>query len=243
MNKLFYLASPLAHQDPRVEFYRVKEVLKYYEYLLRDNNIVLYSPILSNWWARLNKTQEEWMQFDLAFLDHCTSLLVALMEGWKVSKGVQMEIDHARQKGKGISYVKLVRKVNGTIGVSWSLEPDALDQLPHLKLEGYLGLNRHLEMSEWLGMLKEQHPNDVWWDQNAVQCGNCAVEIVTRKGSIPNNNGLSDNEGSEDKLLCGRCAGVQMYNYMDKLEGCVKAQETHDELATRKVTVRKGERQ
>lgn len=57
--------------------------------------------------------------------------------------------------------------------------------------------------------------NDDYWDQHAVQCGNCSVEILTRKGSKPNNNGLSDTHGSEDEHLCGRCAGEEMYRLMD----------------------------
>ncbi len=62
-----------------------------------------------------------------------------------------------------------------------------------------------------------QEKNEHWWDQHSVQCGNCSVEIVTRKGSIPNNNGLSDSGGSEDEHLCGRCAGAQMYDYADRI--------------------------
>ncbi len=61
-------------------------------------------------------------------------------------------------------------------------------------------------------------PDEEWWEQNAVQCGNCSVEIVTRKGDIPGNNGLSDNHDSEDERLCGRCAGEQMYDYMDQID-------------------------
>lgn len=57
--------------------------------------------------------------------------------------------------------------------------------------------------------------NDDYWDQHAVQCGNCSVEILTRKGSIPNNSGLSDTHQSEDESLCGRCAGEEMYRLMD----------------------------
>lgn len=60
-------------------------------------------------------------------------------------------------------------------------------------------------------------PSEEWWDQHSVQCGNCSVEILTRKGSIPENTGLSDTGGSEDESLCGRCAGTQMYAYMDQL--------------------------
>jgi hypothetical protein len=60
--------------------------------------------------------------------------------------------------------------------------------------------------------------NEDYWDQHAVQCGNCSVEILTRGGSIPNNNGLSDTGGSEDEALCGKCAGSQMYAYADEIE-------------------------
>lgn len=60
--------------------------------------------------------------------------------------------------------------------------------------------------------------SEEWWDQNSVQCGNCSIQLVTRGGSIKNNNGLSDDGGGEDEHLCGRCAGAQMYAYQDQIE-------------------------
>jgi len=52
------------------------------------------------------------------------------------------------------------------------------------------------------------------WDQNRVLCDNCGVEVVARGGSIPNNKGLSEPHG-EDEILCGHCAGLEMYECLE----------------------------
>ena len=46
--------------------------------------------------------------------------------------------------------------------------------------------------------------NEDLWDQHAVRCGNCSVEMIARKGQA-----LSDPCG-EDESLCGYCAGEQL---------------------------------
>jgi hypothetical protein len=59
---------------------------------------------------------------------------------------------------------------------------------------------------------------DAQWDDLAVRCGNCQLEIIARNGEIPGNNGLSDTGNSEDEALCGRCAGAEMYRLMDEAD-------------------------
>jgi hypothetical protein len=72
--------------------------------------------------------------------------------------------------------------------------------------------------------MSEQKPatappiTDAQWDELAVRCGNCQLEIIARNGEIPGNNGLSDVGHSGDEALCGRCAGAEMYRLMDEAD-------------------------
>lgn len=67
--------------------------------------------------------------------------------------------------------------------------------------------------------LKTSPPSEDYWDQNAVQCGNCSIQLLSRKSTVEENtSGLSDTGGSEDESLCGFCAGNQMYEYCDRLD-------------------------
>ncbi len=65
-----------------------------------------------------------------------------------------------------------------------------------------------------LELLDKQPGSEQWWDQNSAQCGCCSVQIVTRGGTKPENNGLSREEG-EEELLCGRCAGEEIHRLLD----------------------------
>lgn len=41
-----------------------------------------------------------WMRLDKAILDECDILLVVMMPGWRESRGIKAEIEHAREAGK-----------------------------------------------------------------------------------------------------------------------------------------------
>lgn len=65
--------------------------------------------------------------------------------------------------------------------------------------------------------------SDEYWDNHAVQCGNCDTWIITKGGRRKGkNNGLSEAEG-EDEALCGGCAGDDMY-HLDKENAALEAE-------------------
>ena len=59
-------------------------------------------------------------------------------------------------------------------------------------------------------------PSEYWWDQNSVNCGNCSVEIVARKSSIPQNHNALSHEEGEEESLCGYCAGEELRRIADQ---------------------------
>lgn len=46
-----------------------------------------------------------WLNFDLSFMRVCDSLMIAMLDGWKQSVGVAMEIEYFEKAGKPIFYV------------------------------------------------------------------------------------------------------------------------------------------
>lgn len=54
----------------------------------------------------INKIDHDfWMRLDIAILDACDHLLVLMMPGWRESKGIGMEVAHAKATGKPITYL------------------------------------------------------------------------------------------------------------------------------------------
>jgi nucleoside 2-deoxyribosyltransferase len=97
---LFYLATPYNHPDPIVRENRTNEAKALLASLTRSGMNVfcpiaygsLFKSAVADW------SHKKWMEFDLQFLTKCDGLIVAEMEGWKQSKGVQEEIQFARSR-------------------------------------------------------------------------------------------------------------------------------------------------
>ncbi|MGB6285993.1 MAG: DUF1937 family protein, partial [Xanthobacteraceae bacterium] len=79
--------------------------------LIRQGNIV-FSPItmthpidvvLADEGATLGS--EYWVEFDEAFMDMCTEMLVLQADGWDRSSGIRREIKYFRRQQKPVRYV------------------------------------------------------------------------------------------------------------------------------------------
>ena len=108
-NKLYYLASPYSHTSQYVKNRRHLEI-DYIGGLLTLNDYFIVGPISMNApWANLHSDisgmWDFWEKFDKILIDRCDGLLVATMEGWKESVGVQAEIKYAKSLGKSILYL------------------------------------------------------------------------------------------------------------------------------------------
>jgi len=95
---MIYLASPFSHDNPWERERRALEVSELASKLM-IKGYPIYCPIM-NWWqcAKIQKFPpdfEWWMSLDCHFLSKCDAIFIAMMDGWRDSKGVQCERNFA----------------------------------------------------------------------------------------------------------------------------------------------------
>jgi SOS-response transcriptional repressor LexA len=106
-----YLASPYSFggdssEEDRNENYRMA-VRQAWEMMSEGINV--YSPIVHH--HPIQKVEpmvmvtDDWMQFDLPFLEVAQTLYVLCTPSWQLSEGVMAEIDYAKDRGKPIEYI------------------------------------------------------------------------------------------------------------------------------------------
>ena len=105
-DELIYLAAPYSDSDFEYEWqrYDVNKVITANMILAGD---LVYSPILhshhlGNLSAMMN--DYDWYAFDLRMLRKCDKLVVLMLDGWRESKGVKLEIAEAQRLGMPIEY-------------------------------------------------------------------------------------------------------------------------------------------
>ena len=47
-----------------------------------------------------------WVNFDEAFMDVCSEIMVLALEGWEQSGGVRREIDYFQKQGKPVTFLE-----------------------------------------------------------------------------------------------------------------------------------------
>lgn len=110
-NELIYLACPFRHEDPKVQKMRCAAAHRITAQLIAQGKHV-FSPLTHNEVLvdicddKIPK--EYWMQFDLNILSRCNRLLVLKLEGWDISKGVQREMQFARERDIPIEMIDLI---------------------------------------------------------------------------------------------------------------------------------------
>ena len=107
---IVYLASPYSHPDKAVEVARFEQVCEIAARLMCDGTVV-FCPIAHARPIKLTKnpppdTHNFWLAQDFAILSRCDKLVVAEMDGWKQSYGVQEEILFAIKLQIPIEYIK-----------------------------------------------------------------------------------------------------------------------------------------
>jgi hypothetical protein len=103
-----YLAPPYSHENPAVRelrFMRINEIAA----MLMASGGHVYSPISHTHpiaeAGDLPQGWDFWEQYDRHFIEWCDSLYVYCADGWKESKGVNAEIQIARELGKPIVFM------------------------------------------------------------------------------------------------------------------------------------------
>jgi hypothetical protein len=109
MNKLIYVASPYNHSDDDIRWLNYRKVSRYSAGLIAKGQVVI-SPIAYGHplldFAEIPYDWPFWSNFCLTFLDRCDEMHVLMMEGWDKSRGVEEEIQYARQQSIPIKYIE-----------------------------------------------------------------------------------------------------------------------------------------
>lgn len=94
----YYLASPYSHPDAAVRAARADALKPYLHGLARDGYIC-YAPILH--WHPVAVAHDMptgadwWWHNNLQFMRASRGIIVAMIDGWRESKGLQKELDWA----------------------------------------------------------------------------------------------------------------------------------------------------
>ena len=110
---IFYLASPYTHEDKKVEQKRFRDVCRWAAWL-KTVGICSFCPIAMSHPISTHSGKydigtgyDAHQDFDLSMLERSDGLIVVMIEGWKESKGVQDEINHAKKLKKPIMYLEV----------------------------------------------------------------------------------------------------------------------------------------
>ena len=114
---MIYLASPYSHPDPRVSERRYELACRAAAQLIRGGEPT-FSPIVhSHPLVRfgLPTDWEFWQRNDREHMRCCHQLVVLTLDGWRESRGVQVEIDLAISMDLPIRYLspETISKLSG----------------------------------------------------------------------------------------------------------------------------------
>ena len=105
---MIYLATPYTHVDKAVMEARFNEAAKIAGSLMQKGEIIFCPiththPIAVN--CELPREWQFWERFDREFVGFADKVIVAKMNGWEQSRGVNAEIAIAKQQGKEVIYL------------------------------------------------------------------------------------------------------------------------------------------
>ena len=103
-----YLACPYANPDPEIRKWRTKQADIKAAVLMEQGNLV-FSPLshsvpISEHCKVHQCDHDFWLRQDLWVLDICDEMHILCLPGWDESKGIGIEIEHAKLKGIEIIY-------------------------------------------------------------------------------------------------------------------------------------------
>jgi len=105
---MIFISSPYSHERKEVMQWRYVLVSQYAAHLI-SNGEVAFSPITYGHtivqFKDLPKTWEFWENFCAKFLENTTEMHVLKIAGYKQSRGVNAEIQMAKEMGIPIKYV------------------------------------------------------------------------------------------------------------------------------------------
>lgn len=121
--KLLYLACPYTHPDMAVRIARFEASARAAAYLIHQGHFV-YSPITMTHpidlvMATDNETMgsDYWVNFDKAFMDVCSEMIILAIPGWADSRGISREVLYFKSQNKPVRFLN-PDPLNGYIIVS-----------------------------------------------------------------------------------------------------------------------------
>lgn len=113
---MIYLAAPYTHEDPEIMKRRALDALEIGAQVLvkfPDELIFIataYGQMLHDaaglYQVTLPHTEKEWRMINNPLIANCDRFMIAMIEGWDQSVGVEKETQLARRFGKPISYIR-----------------------------------------------------------------------------------------------------------------------------------------
>lgn len=120
----WYLASPYSHPDAKVRELRYHTTMSATAWLLMQKKWV-YSPIVHCHEMALAYAlptdAEFWKDYNLAVLSAAAGVYVLMMDGWKESRGVKMELIWAIEQDKSI--VEIMLGDESDMRIPWKFGP------------------------------------------------------------------------------------------------------------------------
>lgn len=109
MHGYSYLCSPYTHPDPSVRASRYEAACKAAAKLLLRGEAV-FAPIPHSHPIEQHFPKPEgfdfWMHVDLPLVARAEKLIVLKLDGWDTSRGVQREMEYARENGIPIQFME-----------------------------------------------------------------------------------------------------------------------------------------
>lgn len=109
---MIFLSCPYSSELPTKPSERVDDYLIVDTLLMRQGihtvgalHKLFNQKILGD--EEMDVTWEYWKEYTYELMDSCHELYVLCVDGWKTSKGVQDEIEHAQSNDQPIKYVEL----------------------------------------------------------------------------------------------------------------------------------------
>lgn len=97
-NSVLYLAAPYSSPDPNIEWERYKKTCGAAARLMASG-VAVFSPLANSIPAvhlgGLDIDHAAFLRIDKTILARCDELMVLALDGWRESKGVQMEVAEA----------------------------------------------------------------------------------------------------------------------------------------------------
>lgn len=117
-NKLIYIASPYTNASPTIVHENFVEVSKFAAKLC-SKGYIAFSPITyGHTLLEYNDMPSDWSfwkNFCLSFLQRSDELWVLMLPGWEISRGVQEEINYAKENNIPVYSVSPLKNVNDII--------------------------------------------------------------------------------------------------------------------------------